>query len=111
MINGGVDMSKNKKIEILIHASAFFLPILLSLGFLLFTNDKRIRKIANQAFIFHLIFVSLFLVSNLLKLIFIGYLIQVVVVICFLLLPAMGIIALYNDEDDWEYPILDRFIK
>ncbi|BAU28697.1 hypothetical protein DFP93_10568 [Aneurinibacillus soli] len=95
---------------IIIHGSTFFAPIIVPLLFMLLTQDDYVKEKATEALLFHVMMTIAAGIAAILMLVLIG----------FLLLPILGLIALYYplkgiwyaiEERPFRYPIVHNWVR
>lgn len=94
---------------IIIHGSTFFAPVIVPLLFMLLAQDRYVKEKATEALLFHIVMTISFVVASVLVFVLIG----------FLILPVLGIIALYYpikgivyaiQGRPFRYPIVHRWV-
>ncbi|MBO8170950.1 MAG: DUF4870 domain-containing protein [Bacillaceae bacterium] len=99
-----------KVMNILIHASAFFAPILIPV-IMVFISDRSEQKyLAIEALLFHLILSALLTVSAILSFLLIGIPFLILFGIVYLVYPIKGILYAAK-EKEFHYPIIGRWIS
>lgn len=100
----------NKWIKVVLHSSAFYLPILLPLLFMLLIDDSRVKSLSLQALLFQIVMTVLISISTIFSYILIGIPFLIVFGLMAFIIPIIGIIrALQGDY--WNYPIVGRWVK
>lgn len=99
----------NKWIKVILHASAFFMPILIPLLFLLLIQDDNVKKLSIQALLFQFVMWVLIGISTVLSFILIGIPFLIIFGLMTIIVPVLGIIGSLKEED-WNYPIVGRWV-
>lgn len=95
---------------IIIHGSTFFAPVIVPLLFMLLAQDEYVKEKATEALLFHVMMTIAFAIATALMFVLIG----------FLILPVLGIIALYYPikgilyavwERPFGYPIVHNWVR
>ena len=98
----------DKLLKVLIHASAFFAPVLVPIIVYFVSNDREIKNLSLQALLFQgVLWVAVF-ISALLMIVLVGFILLPIVSLIGLIVPIIGIVKALQDEH-WEYPIVKRF--
>lgn len=100
---------ENKWSKVIIHASAFFLPVLVPVLFLLLSAEEEIKRISIQALLFQGIMWLLIAISIVLSFVLIGLPFLIIFGIMTLVIPIIGIIKAVQDKK-WNYPIVGRWV-
>ncbi|WP_431028464.1 DUF4870 domain-containing protein [Lysinibacillus sp. LZ02] len=95
--------------KVLIHASAFFAPVLVPILFFLISSDDQIKRLSIQALLFQGVMWVLTTVSIIFSFILIGIPFLIVFGLMLLIVPIIGIVKALNDSD-WDYPIVGRWV-
>ena len=95
---------------IVIHASAFFAPILVPVIFMLITKDRDVKDFAIQALLFHLLLSFCIFISFVLSFVLIGIPLLVFFGLVGLWYPIKGIIYAAKDEP-FGYPIVAKWVS
>lgn len=95
--------------KVIIHASAFFLPVLVPILFFLLSSEEEIKRLSIQALLFQAVMWVLILVSSFLSVILIGIPFLIVFGIMTIVVPIIGIVKALGDER-WNYPIVGRWV-
>ncbi|SDX42329.1 hypothetical protein SAMN05444487_11733 [Marininema mesophilum] len=98
-----------KVVKILIHASTWFLPILLPLVVWLLAEEDKLKRLSLQAVVFHIVMTILITVSAFLSFILIGIPFLIVFGVIAFIIPVIGIVRALQDRE-FEYPIIRSFI-
>lgn len=102
-------MMETKWSKILIHASAFFMPVLIPILFFIISQDKEIKKLSLQALLFQFVMWVLIGVSAFLSWILIGLPFLIVFAAMTVIVPVIGIVKALSDAP-WEYPIVKHIL-
>lgn len=94
---------------VILHASAFFAPILVPILFLLLAQDDIIKKLSIQALLFQFVMWILIGLSTLLSFILIGLPFLLLFSIMMLVVPIVGVYKALTDQS-WDYPIVGRWV-
>jgi len=94
---------------IIIHASAFFAPILLPIIFMLITKERAVRDFAIQALLFHIVISFCLFISFVLSFVLIGIPLLVFFGIVGIWYPIKGIIYAAQ-ERSYQYPIVGKWV-
>lgn len=100
---------ENKWIKVILHASAFFAPVLVPILFMLLIQDEKVKSLSIQALLFQFVMWALSVVSLLLSVILIGIPFLVIFGLMLIIVPIIGILKSLQDED-WNYPIVGRWV-
>lgn len=95
---------------IVIHASAFFAPILVPIIFMLITRDDEVKDLAIQALLFHIVLSFCFFISFVLSFILIGVPLLFFFGAVGIWFPIKGIIFAAQDRP-YGYPIVARWVS
>lgn len=95
---------------IIIHASAFFAPILMPIVFMLVTKDRAVRDFAIQALLFHIVISFCMFISFLLSFVLIGIPLLIFFGLVGVWYPIKGIIYAAQDRH-YHYPIVDKWVS
>ncbi|MFF5996353.1 DUF4870 domain-containing protein [Lysinibacillus sp. KU-BSD001] len=95
--------------KVLIHASAFFAPVLVPILFFLISSDDQIKRLSIQALLFQGVMWVLTTVSIIFSFILIGLPFLIVFGLMLLVVPIIGIVKALNDSH-WDYPIVGRWV-
>ncbi|KGR75343.1 DUF4870 domain-containing protein [Ureibacillus sinduriensis] len=95
--------------KVIIHASAFFLPVLVPILFFLLSSEEEIKRLSIQALLFQAVMWVLILISSFLSVILIGIPFLIVFGIMTIIVPIIGIVKALIDER-WNYPIVGRWV-
>lgn len=99
----------NKWMKVILHASAFFLPILLPVLFLLFAQDNQVKSLSIQALLFQFVMWVLTGIATVLSFILIGIPFVIIFALMMIIVPIIGIVKALQEED-WDYPIVGRWV-
>lgn len=100
---------ENKWIKVILHASAFFLPVLVPLLFLLLVQDEKVKSLSIQALLFQFVMWVLIGISTVLSFVLIGIPFLIIFGLMTIIVPIIGIVKALQDED-WNYPIVGRWV-
>ena len=95
--------------KVIIHASAFFLPVLVPILFFLISDEQEIKSLSIQALLFQAVMWVLVTISIILSFIIIGLPFLIVFALMGIIVPIIGILKALNDEK-WQYPIVGRWV-
>lgn len=95
--------------KVIIHASAFFLPILVPVLFFLMSSDEMIKKLSIQALLFQAVMWVLIFISTIFSYVLIGIPFLIVFAIMGFVVPIIGVIKALTDTP-WNYPIVGRWM-
>lgn len=95
--------------KVLIHASAFFAPVVVPLIFFLISSDEHVKRLSVQALLFQFVMWVLTSVSAFFSFILIGIPFLIVFSIMLIVVPIIGIVKAVNDSY-WNYPIVGRWV-
>ncbi|QCR34228.1 DUF4870 domain-containing protein [Lysinibacillus sp. SGAir0095] len=95
--------------KVIIHASAFFAPMLVPILFWLLSTEEDIKRLSIQALLFQVVMWLLIGISSFFSFILIGIPFLIVFVIMTIVVPVIGIIKALNEEK-WNYPIVGRWV-
>ena len=95
--------------KVLIHASAFFAPVLVPLIFFLISSDEHVKRLSVQALLFQVVMWVLTSVSAFFSFILIGIPFLIIFSIMLVVVPIIGIVKAVNDSY-WNYPIVGRWV-
>lgn len=99
----------NKWIKVILHASAFFMPFLIPILFLLLIQDDQVKKLSIQALLFQFVMWVLIGISTVLSFVLIGIPFLIIFGLMTIIVPVLGIIGSLKDEE-WNYPIVGRWV-
>ncbi|KYG89905.1 DUF4870 domain-containing protein [Metasolibacillus sp. FSL H7-0170] len=100
---------EDKWSKVIIHASAFFAPVLVPILFFLISTDSEVKRLSIQALLFQGVMWVLITISAFLSWILIGIPFLIIFSIMLFVVPIIGIIKAVN-ETTWEYPIVGRWV-
>lgn len=100
---------EQKWTKILLHASAFFMPVLVPILVFLVSQDKEIKRLSIQALLFQFVMWVLIGIATVLSFIIIGVPFLVVFSLMTIIVPIIGIVKALSDID-WEYPIVKHIV-
>ena len=95
--------------KVLIHASAFFAPVLVPILFFLISSDDQIKRLSIQALLFQGVMWVLTTISIIFSVFLIGLPFLIVFGLMLLVVPIIGIVKALNDSH-WDYPIVGRWV-
>ncbi|MBP1931592.1 DUF4870 domain-containing protein [Ammoniphilus resinae] len=95
---------------IVVHASAFFAPILVPIIFMFITKDPDVKSNAIQALLFHLILGFCFFISFVLSFVLIGLPLLVFFGVVAVWYPIKGIVYAAQDSQ-YSYPIVGKWVS
>lgn len=99
----------NKWSKVIVHASAFFMPVLVPVLFFLFSHDEEVKRLSMQALLFQGVMWILILISSWLSVILIGIPFLIIFGIMVLVVPIIGVVKALC-ESSWNYPIVGRWV-
>lgn len=100
---------ENKWLKVIVHASAFYLPFIIPILFLLLVQDERVKSLSIQALLFQVMMAVLMGIAGILSAILIGIPFLIAFSIMLIVVPIIGIIKAITDQE-WNYPIVGRFV-
>ena len=100
---------ENKWTKVLLHASAFFLPVLVPVLIFLISTDSQIKRLSIQALLFQFVMWVLTGIAGFLSWIIIGIPFLIVFSLMLIIVPIIGIVRALQDEE-WNYPIVGRWV-
>ena len=95
--------------KVIIHASAFFAPVLVPILFFLLSVDEEVKRISIQALLFQAVMWLLIFISSFLSFLIIGIPFLIIFGIMTIVVPIIGIVKALN-ETSWDYPIVGRWV-
>jgi hypothetical protein len=101
-----------KGLKILIHAGAWFAPVLVPILVWLLIKEHEIRKLSVQALLFQFLMVICFLVLPLIAIVFpfiIGISFLIIFGLMYVFTPIVGIIKALRDRP-FNYPVVGWFV-
>lgn len=99
---------ETKWAKVIIHSSAFYLPVLVPILFFLL-SDEEVKRISIQSLLFQFVMYVLIIVSGILSIFLIGIPFLIIFAIMTVVVPIIGIIKALNDTP-WNYPIVGRWV-
>ncbi|MBD8027221.1 DUF4870 domain-containing protein [Ureibacillus sp. Re31] len=99
----------NKWAKVIIHASAFIMPVLIPVLFWLLSSEQEIKRISIQALLFQGVMWILITISIIFSFLIIGIPFLIVFGIMTFVVPIIGIVKALMDEN-WNYPIVGRWV-
>lgn len=99
-----------KLVKILVHASAWFAPVLVPLMIWLLTRENDLKRLSLQAIVFHFVIWLLVSTSYVFSFILIGLPFLIIFSTIGLIVPIIGIVDAVQ-ERRFDYPIIGSFIK
>ncbi|MBM7609417.1 DUF4870 domain-containing protein [Ureibacillus composti] len=99
----------NKWAKVIVHASAFFAPVLVPIAFFLLSSDEEVKRISIQALLFQAVMWLLIGISTVLSFIIIGIPFLIIFGLMTIIVPIIGIVKALNDSY-WNYPIVGRWV-
>lgn len=100
--------NNNMGLKILVHASAFFLPLLVPFILYLVVDDSEVKRLSIQAILFQLIMGALLFISGILVIVLIGIPMLIIFGLMTLIVPIIGIVKALQGET-YYYPIVKNF--
>lgn len=95
--------------KVIIHASAFFAPVLVPILFFLLSEEEEVKRMSIQSLLFQFVMWVLIIISSILSFILIGIPFLIIFGIMLLVVPIIGIVQALNDTP-WDYPIVGRWV-
>lgn len=102
-------MMEEKWTKVLLHASAFFMPLLVPVLIFLVSNDKEIKRLSIQALLFQFVMWLFIGISTVLSFIVVGIPFLIIFSLMTVIVPIIGIVKALSD-DSWEYPIVKNLV-
>lgn len=99
----------SKWAKVILHASAFFAPVLVPILFFLFSDEEEVKRLSIQALLFQFVMWVLVVISTIFSFILIGIPFLIVFSIMLLIVPIIGILKALNGTP-WHYPIVGRWV-
>ena len=100
---------EQKWTKVLLHASAFFMPVLVPILIFLVTQDKEVKRLSIQALLFQFVMWVLIGISTALSFIIVGIPFLIIFSLMTIIVPVIGIVKALSD-DNWEYPIVKHIV-
>ncbi|MFO7315724.1 MAG: DUF4870 domain-containing protein [Bacilli bacterium] len=100
---------EEKWAKVIIHASAFFAPVLVPILFFLISSDESVKRLSVQALLFQFVMWVLIGISTVLSFVLIGIPFLIIFGIMTIVVPIIGIINALQ-ENDWNYPFVGRWV-
>lgn len=100
---------EDKWSKVIVHASAFFAPVLVPILFFLISSDEHVKRLSIQALLFQLVMGILITISVFLSVFIIGIPFVIIFALMNLIVPIIGIVKALN-ETYWNYPIVGRWV-
>lgn len=100
---------EQKWTKVLLHASAFFMPVLVPILIFLVTPDKTVKRLSIQALLFQFVMWVFIGISTALSFIIVGIPFLIVFSLMTIIVPVIGIVKALSD-DNWEYPIVKHIV-
>ncbi|MFC5559551.1 DUF4870 domain-containing protein [Ureibacillus thermophilus] len=100
---------EEKWAKVIIHASAFFAPVLVPILFFLISQEETIKRLSIQALLFQFVMWVLIGISTVLSFVLIGIPFLIIFGIMTLVVPIIGIFNALR-ENEWNYPIVGRWV-
>ena len=100
---------EDKWSKVIIHASAFFAPVLVPILFFLISSDEVVKRLSIQALLFQGVMWVLVTISGFLSFILIGIPFVIIFSIMLIVVPIIGIVKAFN-ETPWSYPIVGNWV-
>ncbi|HWL13534.1 MAG TPA: DUF4870 domain-containing protein [Ureibacillus sp.] len=95
--------------KVIIHASAFFAPVLVPILFWLLSSDGEMKRLSIQALLFQAVMWVLVGISSFFSVIIIGIPFLIIFGLMTIIVPIIGIVKALNEEK-WNYPIVGRWV-
>ncbi|TSI10998.1 DUF4870 domain-containing protein [Lysinibacillus sp. BW-2-10] len=100
---------ESKWAKVIVHASAFFAPVLVPILFFLISTEEEVKRMAVQALLFQGVMYILIFIASVLSFVIIGIPFLIIFVIMTIVVPIIGIIKAL-DHSSWNYPIVGRWV-
>lgn len=100
---------ESKWAKVILHASAFFAPVLVPLLLFLLSNEEEVKRLSIQALLFQFVMWVLVVISTIFSIVLIGIPFLIVFSLMLLIVPIIGIVKALNDTP-WNYPIVGRWV-
>ena len=100
---------ESKWAKVILHASAFFAPVLVPLLLFLLSNEEEVKRLSIQALLFQFVMWVLVVISTIFSIVLIGIPFLIVFSLMLLIVPIVGIVKALNDTP-WNYPIVGRWV-
>ncbi|MBB5148886.1 MULTISPECIES: DUF4870 domain-containing protein [Ureibacillus] len=100
---------EEKWAKVIIHASAFFAPVLVPILFFLISSEESVKRISIQALLFQFVMWVLIGISVVLSFLLIGIPFLIIFGIMTFVVPIIGIFNALR-ETPWNYPIVGRWV-
>ena len=100
---------ESKAIKVLIHASAFFLPILIPVIVYFMSTDEEVKRLSLQALLFQVVLWVAGVIAVVLVIFLVGFILVPIVGLLGIIIPIIGIVKVLQDEH-WEYPIVKYWV-
>ena len=100
---------EDKWSKVIVHASAFFAPVLVPILFFLISSDEHVKRLSIQALLFQLVMGVLISISVALSIFLIGIPFLIVFGLMTVIVPIIGIVKAFNSTY-WNYPIVGRWV-
>ena len=97
-----------KLLKVLVHASAFFAPVLVPIIVYFVSDEREMKNLSLQALLFQGVMWLAVFVSTLLIFVLVGFILLPIVGLIGIIVPIIGIVKALQDEY-WQYPIVGRF--
>ena len=101
---------ENTGMKVLIHASAFFAPLLVPILLFLISEDQGIKKLSIQAVLFQLIIGVLITISAIMSVFLIGIPFFIGFIIMWIAIPIIGIVKALKNEN-YDYPVVGKWVQ
>jgi len=95
--------------KVIIHASAFFAPVLVPILFWLLSSEDEIKRLSIQALLFQAVMWVLVVISSFFSVFIIGIPFLIVFGLMTIIVPIIGIVKALGEEK-WNYPIVGRWV-
>lgn len=95
--------------KVIIHSSAFYLPVLVPIIFFVVSQEEEIKRLSVQALLFQFVMWVLIGISSVLSWILIGIPFLIIFGLMVIIVPIIGIVKALSDEP-WRYPIVGRWV-
>ena len=100
---------EDKWSKVIVHASAFFAPVLVPILFFLISSDEHVKRLSIQALLFQLVMGVLITISAFLSVLLIGIPFLIIFALMTVIVPIIGIVKALG-ETYWNYPIVGRWV-
>lgn len=100
---------EQKWTKILLHASAFFAPVVVPVLIFLIVQDKEVKRLSIQALLFQFVMWVLISIAAIFSWLLVGLPFLIVFFLMTLIVPIIGIVKALSGTP-WEYPIVKNIV-